>query len=162
MTETRPANCRFRLQEEGKPYPRSSCQGCGLHVSRGLGSSCSWGSKTTDPDTSPEAVADLILVVEQGVHHHEVPRICATLRALSAAHAAAIVRERDANAKAMQHLRRAEAAEAQLTALKAELAEAVEALTIIAASHRGQCSDTYGVVATARAFLARHQKGAEI
>ena len=38
----------------------------------------------TDPDASPEAGGDLMLAVEQGVHHHEVPRICATPRALSA------------------------------------------------------------------------------
>lgn len=24
----RPANCRFRLKDEGKPYPRSGCSGC--------------------------------------------------------------------------------------------------------------------------------------
>ena len=53
--------------------------------------------------TSPEAVERAIgMCRAHGLHGTE-----ATLRALSAAHAAAIVRERDANAKAMQHLRRA-------------------------------------------------------
>lgn len=38
--EARPANCRFRLQDEGKPYPRSACQACGAKVTTGLGKSC--------------------------------------------------------------------------------------------------------------------------
>lgn len=28
-SDTRPANCRERLQEEGKPYPKSRCVACG-------------------------------------------------------------------------------------------------------------------------------------
>jgi hypothetical protein len=31
--DTRPANCRFRLRDEGKPYPRTGCMVC----QRGLG-----------------------------------------------------------------------------------------------------------------------------
>ena len=31
----RPALCRERLREEGKPYPRSSCQACGWTVFSG-------------------------------------------------------------------------------------------------------------------------------
>jgi hypothetical protein len=38
--DTRPENCRFRLKDEGKPYPRSSCQGCGKTIRTGLGNSC--------------------------------------------------------------------------------------------------------------------------
>lgn len=38
--DPRPANCRFRLQDEGKPYPRSSCQACGASIMTGLGKSC--------------------------------------------------------------------------------------------------------------------------
>lgn len=38
--DKRPANCRFRLQDEGKPYPRSSCTACGKSVATGLGSHC--------------------------------------------------------------------------------------------------------------------------
>lgn len=40
MSEQRPRNCRFRLQDEGKPYPRSSCQECGRTITTGLGTSC--------------------------------------------------------------------------------------------------------------------------
>lgn len=41
MNETRPLNCRFRLQEEGKAYPKSGCQACGKTVMTGLGNKCS-------------------------------------------------------------------------------------------------------------------------
>lgn len=40
MIDERPANGRFRLQDEGKAYPRSSCQACGRTVITGLGNSC--------------------------------------------------------------------------------------------------------------------------
>lgn len=40
---TRPANCRFRLQDEGKSYPRSSCAACGKTISTGLGNHCTLG-----------------------------------------------------------------------------------------------------------------------
>lgn len=30
--DMRPANCRDRLQEEGKPYPRSGCQVCNKSI----------------------------------------------------------------------------------------------------------------------------------
>ena len=78
---------------------------------------------TNTPDTSPEAVertCQELLDTCKGQPaqiswpHRPQHKAVATLRALSAAHAAALVRERDANAKAMQHLRRAEAAEAAL------------------------------------------------
>lgn len=29
VKDTRPANCRNRLRDEGKPYPKSSCYHCG-------------------------------------------------------------------------------------------------------------------------------------
>lgn len=38
--DPRPVNCRHRLQDEHKPYPRSSCQACGATVMTGLGKSC--------------------------------------------------------------------------------------------------------------------------
>ena len=38
--DRRPAYCRFRLQDEGKPYPRSSCTECGRTITTGLGKSC--------------------------------------------------------------------------------------------------------------------------
>jgi len=40
MSDARPANCRFRLQDEGKSYPRSSCTACGRTVGTGLGTAC--------------------------------------------------------------------------------------------------------------------------
>lgn len=40
MSDARPVDCRFRLQDEGKPYPRSSCSGCGRTITTGLGKSC--------------------------------------------------------------------------------------------------------------------------
>jgi len=39
--DPRPASCRFRLQQEGKAYPRSSCTACGKTVTTGLGVACS-------------------------------------------------------------------------------------------------------------------------
>ena len=41
MTELRPNSCRFRLRDEGKAYPRSSCLACGKTITTGLGTSCS-------------------------------------------------------------------------------------------------------------------------
>lgn len=38
--DTRPAECRFRLQDEGKAYPKSSCTACGRGIATGLGRSC--------------------------------------------------------------------------------------------------------------------------
>lgn len=38
--DNRPANCRFRLQDKGKPYPRSACQACGKSIVTGLGTMC--------------------------------------------------------------------------------------------------------------------------
>lgn len=38
--DTRPAQCRFRLQEEGKPYPKSACVACGKTIITGLGNHC--------------------------------------------------------------------------------------------------------------------------
>ncbi len=40
QTDKRPTNCRFRLAEEGKPYPRSGCDACGRTITTGLGASC--------------------------------------------------------------------------------------------------------------------------
>lgn len=40
MSDMRPENCRFRLQDEGKAYPRSMCKGCNTHVFNGLGKEC--------------------------------------------------------------------------------------------------------------------------
>lgn len=57
MTErdTRPTNCRFRLQDEGKAYPRSSCQACGKGVTTGLGSRCTEPASRSPAMTSEKA-----------------------------------------------------------------------------------------------------------
>lgn len=47
--DSRPTNCRFRLQDEGKAYPRSSCQSCGKSITTGLGTEC-----THNRYTAPE------------------------------------------------------------------------------------------------------------
>jgi len=41
--DARPQNCRFRLQDEGKSYGRSSCSACGKSIFTGLGTSCTKG-----------------------------------------------------------------------------------------------------------------------
>ncbi len=38
--DNRPADCRFRLHDEGKPYPRSGCTVCGKNIVTGLGTHC--------------------------------------------------------------------------------------------------------------------------
>jgi phosphoribosyl-ATP pyrophosphohydrolase len=40
MNDPRPENCRFRLQANGKTYPRSSCTACGKTITTGLGREC--------------------------------------------------------------------------------------------------------------------------
>lgn len=40
MSEARPVDCTFRLQDEGKPYPRSGCAHCGRTITSGLGRQC--------------------------------------------------------------------------------------------------------------------------
>lgn len=40
--DRRPANCRFRLQDEGRAYPRSSCAACGKTITTGLGVACTY------------------------------------------------------------------------------------------------------------------------
>lgn len=47
--DTRPENCRFRLQDEGKAYPRSSCTACGKTISTGLGRHCTVGDTRAEP-----------------------------------------------------------------------------------------------------------------
>jgi len=38
--DVRPQNCRYRLRDEGKPYPRSFCDGCNRGILTGLGRDC--------------------------------------------------------------------------------------------------------------------------
>lgn len=44
--DTRPTNCRHRLHEEGKAYPRSNCQACGKNIFTGLGNVCEKDGRT--------------------------------------------------------------------------------------------------------------------
>lgn len=48
MVDTRPHNCRFRLRDEGKAYPRSSCRACGKTIMTGLGENCTRIQPTTN------------------------------------------------------------------------------------------------------------------
>jgi len=69
-TDSRPANCRFRLQDEGKPYPRSSCAACGRTITTGLGKSC----HLADQPTKPTSVDDLVQVIKaELIRQHEAP-----------------------------------------------------------------------------------------
>ena len=125
---------------------------------------------TNTPDlTAPEAVERLISgPLTEIARSKDMPvtdddvdtckLVAATLRALSAAHAAALVRERDANAKAMQHLRRAEAAEAERDALKSELARLRALMEARDAFERGEPSQPPETGAQKRAFLARQKE----
>lgn len=55
MSDERPANCRFRLKDEGKAYPKSGCMGCGRNIATGLGNSC---HKILPTPPSPVAITD--------------------------------------------------------------------------------------------------------
>jgi hypothetical protein len=52
VTDTRPENCRHRLQDENKPYPRSGCAACGKTVMTGLGRECSYAAPMALPDVT--------------------------------------------------------------------------------------------------------------
>lgn len=43
--DNRPSNCRFRLKDEGKGYPKSGCQACGKNIMTGLGKECHYEIK---------------------------------------------------------------------------------------------------------------------
>lgn len=49
-SDYRPVNCRFRLQDEGKAYPRSSCAACGRGITTGLGKACHKAVNETEID----------------------------------------------------------------------------------------------------------------
>lgn len=42
MSDLRPIDCRFRLQDEGKAYPRSACTACKKTITTGLGRECTF------------------------------------------------------------------------------------------------------------------------
>lgn len=56
MTDHRPSQCRFRLRDEGKAYPRSSCDACGKTVFIGLGTYCT-AVRIVDHEARADALA---------------------------------------------------------------------------------------------------------
>lgn len=60
-TDTRPQTCRFRLQDEGKPYGRSSCGACARTIVSGLGNACALGERTKSMPATP-SVASIVPV----------------------------------------------------------------------------------------------------
>ena len=93
ISDLRPANCRFRLQEEGRPYPRSSCVVCGRTVTSGLGNHC---FKLDVTPVAPKPISDEDLAVVKdlttdwdgsklvGLEHTRLPVLVGTLEALIA------------------------------------------------------------------------------
>ncbi|MDG3040472.1 hypothetical protein [Roseicyclus marinus] len=59
MADTRPANCRFRLKDEGKPYGRSSCAACRQSIFTGLSNSCAQQTADMIPRAQAEAEKQL-------------------------------------------------------------------------------------------------------
>lgn len=53
QADKRPANCRHRLYDEGKAYPRSGCDGCGQTIFTGLGATCRYENEAPLPSVSP-------------------------------------------------------------------------------------------------------------
>lgn len=75
MTDPRPADCRFRLQDEGKAYPRSSCTACRRSVTQGLGKRChhvGWPLVAqATPARPPEpTLSEIAMEVGKQVVHH--------------------------------------------------------------------------------------------
>lgn len=62
MTDIRPINCRFRLRDERKPYPRSGCLACGRTITTGLGKEC---YHTRNRITELEAEIERIKILHQ-------------------------------------------------------------------------------------------------
>ena len=58
-TDTRPTTCRHRLMDEGKPYPRSSCQACARTIRSGLGNACSLGALTGPASPNDRALLEM-------------------------------------------------------------------------------------------------------
>lgn len=79
--DSRPAQCRFRLQDEGKGYPRSACAACGKTITTGLGTHCTVGKIVLDDlEITRDDIADiaakrgrhlrrLIVVADEAVEH---------------------------------------------------------------------------------------------
>lgn len=55
--DMRPHNCRFRLQDEGKAYPRSSCSACKKTIMTGLDKNCTHPTPAPSTEQKGEAVA---------------------------------------------------------------------------------------------------------
>jgi len=63
MTETRPAECRERLREEGKAYPKSGCRACGAGIATGL--KCKHAPATEDKEAPQKIVIDMAGAMEK-------------------------------------------------------------------------------------------------
>lgn len=68
--DARPANCRFRLQDEGKAYPKSSCTACGKGIATGLGRYC-----TASPAASPTSPSGVREAAELLAHLKRIPMV---------------------------------------------------------------------------------------
>jgi hypothetical protein len=64
--DLRPANCRFRLADEGKAYPRSSCAACGASITTGLGTHCMRVGGTPAPVAAPAPEKDDQVALSRG------------------------------------------------------------------------------------------------
>lgn len=88
--DIRPFDCRFRAQEEGRPYPRSSCRACGRSSFTGLGNRCylerevapgtDVGSHSLPPDKTGmpakdlfRAASDLQLILRDFDNYADIP-----------------------------------------------------------------------------------------
>lgn len=68
--DLRPADCRFRLVDEGKPYPRSRCRACGKGIATGLGRHC---TVAATPAPVAGGRAEQIRAVAEIIANHAEP-----------------------------------------------------------------------------------------
>ena len=95
MSELRPVGCRFRLRDENKHYPRSSCVACGKTITTGLGLSC---SMVSDPRDARIASLEAALSAER----EKVERLQAE-QTTALKHALAYLRGQDPNIVSGSH-----------------------------------------------------------
>jgi len=109
--DPRPYDCRFRAQQEGRPYPRSSCTACGKTILTGLGRRCAFdGDEITTLRAQLEQVTrerdearasreritqSMVMVLVDGVGYAAPKPVADALKRAEAALAAAQKREAD-------------------------------------------------------------------
>lgn len=59
--DLRPTNCRFRLQAEGKAFPKSACEACGKTIETGLGTYCEYGTGSVSSEPTEKPASDLFV-----------------------------------------------------------------------------------------------------